>query len=114
MRLATEGVTAEECQAADVMKAAWLELGCLPVSASTQKKMPSSRQAEKESVKDRSCIVIRTLPSPELSYAGLMAFSCPCLTCSIKITQVGISEVVYSQSYGMDLEVSLARSKPIS
>lgn len=28
--------------------------------------------------------------------------SCPCLTCSIKITQVGISEVVYSQSYSMD------------
>lgn len=33
--------------------------------------------------------------------------SCPCLTCSIKITQVGITEVVYSQGYGMDEEVSL-------
>ena len=31
--------------------------------------------------------------------------SCPCLTCSIKITQVGISEVVYSQGYSMDQEV---------
>lgn len=31
---------------------------------------------------------------------------CPCLTCSIKISQVGISEVVYSQEYGMDKAVS--------
>jgi dCMP deaminase len=28
--------------------------------------------------------------------------TCPCLTCSIKITQVGITEVVYSQGYHMD------------
>jgi len=28
--------------------------------------------------------------------------TCPCLTCSIKITQMGISEVVYSQNYSMD------------
>ncbi|KAF2835110.1 hypothetical protein M501DRAFT_999397 [Patellaria atrata CBS 101060] len=28
--------------------------------------------------------------------------TCPCLTCSIKITQVGITEVVFSQSYSMD------------
>lgn len=28
--------------------------------------------------------------------------TCPCLTCSIKIVQVGISEVVYSQGYSMD------------
>ncbi|RKF60170.1 Deoxycytidylate deaminase [Erysiphe neolycopersici] len=32
--------------------------------------------------------------------------TCPCLTCSIKITQVGISEVVYSQSYSMDEETA--------
>ncbi|KAF6228344.1 hypothetical protein HO133_008074 [Letharia lupina] len=32
--------------------------------------------------------------------------TCPCLTCSIKITQVGISEVVYSQGYGMDNETA--------
>lgn len=32
--------------------------------------------------------------------------TCPCLTCSIKITQVGISEVVYSQSYSMDEDTS--------
>lgn len=28
--------------------------------------------------------------------------TCPCLTCSIKICQVGIGEVVYSQGYSMD------------
>lgn len=28
--------------------------------------------------------------------------TCPCLTCTIKIVQTGIKEVVYSQSYSMD------------
>ncbi|KAI0114499.1 cytidine deaminase-like protein [Nemania sp. FL0031] len=32
--------------------------------------------------------------------------TCPCLTCSIKIVQVGISEVVYSQGYSMDSETA--------
>jgi dCMP deaminase len=32
--------------------------------------------------------------------------TCPCLTCSIKIAQVGISEVVYSQGYSMDQETA--------
>lgn len=32
---------------------------------------------------------------------------CPCLTCTVKITQVGISEVVYSKSYNMDKEVGI-------
>lgn len=30
--------------------------------------------------------------------------TCPCLTCSVKIVQTGITEVVYSQSYRMDEE----------
>lgn len=30
--------------------------------------------------------------------------TCPCITCSVKIVQAGISEVVYSQSYNMDAE----------
>lgn len=34
--------------------------------------------------------------------------SCPCLTCSIKIVQVGIKEVVYDKSYYMDAEVRYA------
>ena len=34
--------------------------------------------------------------------AILYCNTCPCLTCSIKIVQVGIKEVVYSQSYSMD------------
>jgi dCMP deaminase len=28
--------------------------------------------------------------------------TCPCLTCSVKIAQVGVREVVYSQGYNMD------------
>lgn len=32
--------------------------------------------------------------------------TCPCLTCSIKIVQVGIAEVVFSQSYYMDEEAA--------
>ncbi|KAL1982565.1 hypothetical protein VTN96DRAFT_1222 [Rasamsonia emersonii] len=36
--------------------------------------------------------------------AILYCNTCPCLTCTVKIAQVGISEVVYSQSYTMDKE----------
>ncbi|EFW19817.1 Deoxycytidine monophosphate (dCMP) deaminase [Coccidioides posadasii str. Silveira] len=32
--------------------------------------------------------------------------TCPCLTCSVKIAQLGISEVVYSQAYDMDRETA--------
>ncbi|KAI1763996.1 cytidine deaminase-like protein [Hypoxylon sp. FL1150] len=32
--------------------------------------------------------------------------TCPCLTCSIKIVQVGISEVVYNQGYSMDTDTA--------
>ncbi|KAF9882269.1 cytidine and deoxycytidylate deaminase zinc-binding region [Colletotrichum karsti] len=34
--------------------------------------------------------------------AVLYCDTCPCLTCSIKICQVGINEVVYAQGYSMD------------
>lgn len=34
---------------------------------------------------------------------------CPCLTCTVKIAQVGISEVVYSQGYNMDQQVCFRR-----
>ncbi|KAH8434739.1 deoxycytidine monophosphate deaminase [Aspergillus melleus] len=34
--------------------------------------------------------------------AVLYCDTCPCLTCTVKITQVGISEVVYSKGYNMD------------
>ncbi|KAF8464400.1 cytidine deaminase-like protein [Kalaharituber pfeilii] len=37
--------------------------------------------------------------------------TCPCLTCSIKIVQVGISEVVYSQGYSMDKETARVLSE---
>lgn len=32
--------------------------------------------------------------------------TCPCLTCSVKITQVGISEVVYNEAYSVDTKSS--------
>ena len=38
--------------------------------------------------------------------AVLYCDTCPCLTCSIKICQVGISEVVYSQGYSMDTDTA--------
>lgn len=38
--------------------------------------------------------------------AVLYCNTCPCLTCSIKIVQVGIAEVVYSKSYYMDVEAA--------
>ncbi|KAL4912126.1 cytidine deaminase-like protein [Aspergillus aurantiobrunneus] len=36
--------------------------------------------------------------------AILYCDTCPCLTCTVKITQVGISEVVYSKGYNMDCD----------
>lgn len=38
---------------------------------------------------------------------SLMSYGhrCPCLTCTVKIAQVGISEVVYAQGYNMDESV---------
>ncbi|KAI9900784.1 hypothetical protein N3K66_005046 [Trichothecium roseum] len=38
--------------------------------------------------------------------AVLYCDTCPCLTCSIKICQVGISEVVYAHGYSMDRETA--------
>ncbi|KAK7744501.1 Deoxycytidine monophosphate (dCMP) deaminase [Cytospora paraplurivora] len=38
--------------------------------------------------------------------AVLYCDTCPCLTCSIKIAQVGISEVVYAYRYSMDEETA--------
>lgn len=39
-----------------------------------------------------------------VSNSILYCNTCPCLTCSIKIVQTGICEVVYSQDYSMDQE----------
>ncbi|PQE28296.1 dCMP deaminase protein [Rutstroemia sp. NJR-2017a WRK4] len=43
--------------------------------------------------------------------AILYCDTCPCLTCSIKIVQVGIQEVVYSQGYSMDAETEKVFAK---
>ena len=38
--------------------------------------------------------------------AVLYCTTCPCLTCSMKIVQVGIREVVFNRSYYMDAEIA--------
>jgi len=43
--------------------------------------------------------------------AVLYCDTCPCLTCSIKICQVGITEVIYSFSYSMDTETAAVFSE---
>ncbi|KAM3075131.1 Deoxycytidine monophosphate (dCMP) deaminase [Clarireedia jacksonii] len=43
--------------------------------------------------------------------AILYCDTCPCLTCSIKIAQVGIKEVVYSQGYSMDADTEKVFAK---
>lgn len=43
--------------------------------------------------------------------AVLYCDTCPCLTCSIKICQVGISEVVYAHGYSMDKETAAVFSQ---
>ncbi|KAJ5172255.1 histidine biosynthesis bifunctional protein hisB [Penicillium capsulatum] len=45
--------------------------------------------------------------------AILYCDTCPCLTCTVKITQVGISEVVYSQGYNMDKDVMIERRRQL-
>lgn len=43
--------------------------------------------------------------------AVLYCDTCPCLTCSIKICQVGISEVVYAHGYSMDNDTAAVFSQ---
>ena len=80
------------------------------VCVSMPRRMLYSKLVENEFAKALSCTATRkiscltTEPDPGTNYDR-----CPCLTCSIKITQVGISEVVYSRSYSMDSEVSASR-----
>ncbi|EGP86905.1 uncharacterized protein MYCGRDRAFT_72878 [Zymoseptoria tritici IPO323] len=55
-------------------------------------------EAGRERIGDRS--------GPPGSGAVLYCNTCPCLTCTMKIVQVGIAEVVFSQSYYMDAEAA--------
>ena len=72
------------------------------------KKMRFLKLVENESEKALSSTATRRSRGKLLIYVRWsFACRCPCLTCSIKITQVGISEVVYSQGYGMDNEVGI-------
>lgn len=69
-----------------------------------QKKMLCWKQAGKGSEKDPLCIATRMRCAVDFP-SETDSDRCPCLTCSVKITQVGISEVVFSQRYGMDEQV---------
>ena len=74
---------------------------------STQRKTRCSKQDESGSGEAQSFIAIRVKTSVASGEGFLHdPRSCPCLTCSVKITQVGISEVIYSQGYGIDESVS--------
>lgn len=86
-----------------------LALGLRHVSACMLRKMLCLKQAESAFGEARYCIAIREYSRLRLTFlmAKIQFDRCPCLTCSIKITQVGISEVVYSQGYSMDTEVSV-------
>lgn len=75
----------------------------------TLKRMPCSKQVGNVSGRAPYFTATRWLPSftsDVTSSTNKLPPSCPCLTCSIKITQVGISEVVYAQGYGMDSQVN--------
>lgn len=80
---------------------------CRHASAFMQKRMPSWRREGSASGRVQSFTVTRERlwPSPTEWLRPTFLCRCPCLTCSVKIAQVGISEVVYSQSYNMDKEV---------
>lgn len=81
-----------------------------PVFAFTPKKTHYWKQAESGFERGRSSIVIRKSISffNKLRQRQNLTVDCrcPCLTCTVKIAQVGISEVVYSQGYNMDNDVS--------
>lgn len=70
-----------------------------------QRKTLCSRLVESVSEKARSSTAIRQYTYLLIKTNTDCLRRCPCLTCSIKITQVGITEVVYSQVYGMDEQV---------
>ena len=80
-----------------------------PACVFMRKKTHYSKPVESGSGRLQFCIVIRELSNPIFDHGIDSAASCPCLTCSIKITQVGISEVVYSRRYGMDESVGPPR-----
>ena len=62
------------------------------------------RRVESVSVMVRCYIATRKSFHPQTQVLVLTLNSCPCLTCSVKIVQVGITEVVFSQSYHMDIQ----------
>lgn len=88
-----------------------------PVFASTPRKMHCWKLVESGYERVQSSIAIRKSGCTRLwqkkketdTDFPLRASRCPCLTCTVKIAQVGISEVVYSQGYNMDKDVCFFR-----
>lgn len=50
-------------------------------------------------------IATRTYCQQGVIIMSLILGSCPCLTCAVKIAQVGITEVIFSRVYNMDKAV---------
>lgn len=67
-----------------------------------QKRMRCWRRVEKELEMEQYYTVIRMFYLVLESKYFTDPYRCPCLTCAIKIVQVGIQEVVYRWGYSMD------------
>jgi len=62
-------------------------------------------EAGRERVGDGAVLYCNTQVTNTQTGLLVLTFDrCPCLTCSVKIVQVGITEVVFSQSYHMDTQ----------
>jgi len=80
----------------------WIFSSCLCRVMSVRadiRKMHYWKQEGKESAWKQHYIVTRIHPS-----RNWINSRCPCLTCSVKLVQVGVKEVVYSVSYSMDTQ----------
>lgn len=90
-----------------------VELVFPPVFAFMRRRMRFWKRAENASARVPSSTAIRELIA-RVRETRLHAYwtgpRCPCLTCTVKIAQVGISEVVYSQGYNMDKDVCKLQS----
>lgn len=61
-------------------------------------------EAGRERIGEDSVIYCNTYVSLwQTSWRVADQCSCPCLRCSVKIVQCGVREVVYNQSYSMDV-----------
>jgi len=76
------------------------EAASISLTRADCRKMPCWKQERNGLAMGVFCIVIRTSRLCAMAYPR----RCPCLTCSVKIVQVGVTEVVYNVSYSMDMQ----------